>query len=150
MAVTATPIFVQSPLIGYVDLTSAIANTNRAKVSTATITGASTTYFQLLATSTNGVRIDSIQVNACPTAIAGATVAGLVSIWIHDGTNAQIYTEIAITAVTPSATSAAFTTTLTLVNPLVLPSTYKLYASSTIALSGSTTALQVFAFGGSY
>ena len=150
MAVTATPIFVQSPLIGYVDITSAIANTNRAKVSTATITGATTTYFQLLNTTTNGSRIDSIQVNACATAIAGATVAGLVGIWIWDGTNAQLYTEITVTAVTPSATATSFTTTLTLVNPLVLPSTYKLYASSTIALSGTTTALQVFAFGGSY
>lgn len=148
MAVTATPIFVQAPLIGYVDISAATACTTRAKTATASLV--TPTFYQLLNTTTNGARIDSIQVNACSTAIGATSALGLVGIWIWDGTNAQLYTEIAITAVVPSATAAAFTTTLTLVNPLVLPSTYKLYASSTVTLTASTTALQVFAFGGSY
>lgn len=148
MPVTATPIFVQSPLIGYVDLSAQTACTTRGKTATASLAGAN--IVQLLNTTTNGCRIDSIQVNACSTSITAATAANLVGIWIWDGTNAQLFTEIAVTAVTPSTTTAGFTTTLTFTNPLVLPSTYKLYASVTVTTTASTTALQVFAFGGSY
>ena len=148
MAVTSTPIFVQSPLIGYLDMSVQSACTTRAKTATASLAGAF--IFQILNTTTNGCRIDSIQVNACANAIGGATVANLVGIWIWDGTNAQLYTEIPVTALTPSATVAAFTTTLTFTNPLVLPSTYKLYGSVSVATTAAANALQVFTFGGSY
>jgi hypothetical protein len=37
-----------------------------------------------------------------------------------------------------------------LTNPLVLPSTYRLYASLTVTTTASTTALQCFCFGGNY
>jgi hypothetical protein len=146
--VTATPIFVQVPLIGYLDMSAQTACTTRGKTATASL--ATANIVQLLNTTTNGCRIDSIQVNACSTSITAATAANLVGIWIWDGTNAQLFTEIAVTAVTPSTTTAGFTTTLTFTNPLVLPSTYKLYASVTVTTTASTTALQVFAFGGSY
>jgi hypothetical protein len=148
MPVTATPIFVQSPLIGYLDMSVQTACTTRGKTATASLAGAN--IIQLLNTTTNGCRIDSIQVNACSTSITATTAANLVGIWIWDGTNAQLYTEIAVTAVVPSTTSAGFTTTLTFTNPLVLPSTYKLYASVSVTTAASTTALQVFTFGGSY
>lgn len=148
MAVTATPIFVQSPLIGYLDMSVQTACTTRGKTATASLAGAN--IIQLLNTTTNGCRIDSIQVNACSTSMTATTAANLVGIWIWDGTNAQLYTEIAVTAVVPSTTSAGFTTTLTFTNPLVLPSTYKLYASVAVTTTASTTALQVFTFGGNY
>jgi len=149
MAVTATPIFVQSPLIGYLDMSAQTACTTRGKTATASLAGAN--IIQLLNTTTNGARIDSIQVNACSTAIGSQTAANLVGIWIWDGTNAQLYTEITVTASTStSATVAGFTTTITFTNPLVLPSTYKLYASVSVTTTASTTALQVFTFGGSY
>jgi len=148
MPVTATPIFVQSPLIGYLDMSAQTACTTRGKTATASLAGAN--IVQLLNTTTNGCRIDSIQVNACSTSITAPTAANLVGIWIWDGTNAQLFTEIAVTAVTPSTTVAGFTTTLTFTNPLVLPSTYKLYASVTVTTTASTTALQVFTFGGNY
>jgi hypothetical protein len=146
--VTATPIFVQAPLIGYLDMSAVTACTTRGKTATASLAGAN--ILQLLNTTTNGCRIDSIQVNACSTSITAATAANLVGIWIWDGTNAQLYTEIAVSALTPSTTTAAFTTTVTLTNPLVLPATYKLYASVTVTTTAATTALQVFTFGGSY
>jgi len=148
MAVTATPIFVQSPLIGYLDMSAQTACTTRGKTATASLAGAN--IIQLLNTTTNGARIDSIQVNACSTAIGSQTADNLVGIWIRDGTNAQLYNEIAVTAVVPSTTTAGFTTTITFTNPLVLPSTYKLYASVSVTTTASTTALQVFTFGGSY
>lgn len=148
MPVTATPIFVQTPLIGYLDMSAQTACTTRGKTATASLAAAN--IVQLLNTTTNGCRIDSIQVNACSTSITAATAANLVQIWIWDGTNAQLYTEIAVSALTPSTTTAAFTTTLTLTNPLVLPSTYKLYASVTVTTTAATTALQVYTFGGAY
>lgn len=148
MPVTATPIFVQAPLIGYLDMSAQTACTTRGKTATASLAAAN--IVQLLNTTTNGCRIDSIQVNACSTSITAATAANLVQIWIWDGTNAQLYTEIAVSALTPSTTTAAFTTTLTLTNPLVLPSTYKLFASVTVTTTAATTALQVYTFGGAY
>ena len=148
MPVTATPIFVQSPLIGYLDMSAQTACTTRGKTATASLAAAN--IIQLLNTTTNGCRIDSIQVNACSTSITATTAANLVGIWIWDGTNAQLYNEIAVTAVVPSTTTAGFTTTITFTNPLVLPSTYKLYASVSVTTTASTTALQVFTFGGSY
>ena len=148
MAVTATPIFVQSPLIGYLDMSAQTACTTRGKTATASLAGAN--IIQLLNTTTNGCRVDSIQVNACSTSMTATTAANLVGIWIWDGTNAQLYNEIAVTAVVPSTTTAGFTTTITFTNPLVLPSTYKLYASVSVTTTSSTTALQVFTFGGSY
>lgn len=148
MAVTATPIFVQSPLIGYLDMSAQTACTTRGKTATASLAGAN--IIQLLNTTTNGCRVDSIQVNACSTSMTATTAANLVGIWIWDGTNAQLYNEIAVTAVVPSTTTAGFTTTITFTNPLVLPSTYKLYASVSVTTTAITTALQVFTFGGSY
>lgn len=148
MPVTATPIFVQSPLIGYLDMSAQTACTTRGKTATASLAAAN--IVQLLNTTTNGCRIDSFQVNACSTSITAASAANLVQIWIWDGTNAQLYTEIAVSAITPSTTTAAFTTTVTLTNPLVLPSTYRLYASLTVTTTASTTALQCFCFGGNY
>ena len=148
MPVTATPIFVQTPLIGYLDMSAQTACTTRGKTATASLAAAN--IVQLLNTTTNGCRIDSIQVNACSTSITAATAANLVQIWIWDGTNAQLYTEIPVSAVSPSATTAGFTTTLTLTNPLVLPATYKLYASVTVTTTAATTALQVYTFGGAY
>jgi len=149
MPVTATPIFVQSPLVGYLDMSAQTACTTRGKTATASLAGAN--IIQLLNTTTNGCRIDSFQVNACSTSITAASAANIVGIWIHDGSNASLYLEILVTAVTPNTTTtAAFTTTVTLVNPLVLPSTYKLLASLTVATTASTTALQAMCFGGSY
>lgn len=148
MPVTPTPIFVQSPLIGYLDMSAQTACTTRGKTATASLAAAN--IVQLLNTTTNGCRIDSFQVNACSTSITAASAANLVQIWIWDGTNAQLYTEIAVSAITPSTTTAAFTTTVTLTNPLVLPSTYRLYASLTVTTTASTTALQCFCFGGNY
>ena len=82
--------------------------------------------------------------------MTATTAANLVGIWIWDGTTAQLYNEIAVTAVVPSTATAGFTTTITFTNPLVLPSTYKLYASVSVTTTAITTALQVFTFGGSY
>lgn len=148
MAVTSTPIFAQAPYMACTTLAAQTACTTRGPTATANLAAAN--IVQIVPTSTNGLRIDSIQVNACSTSFVAATAGNIVGIWVHDGTTAFLFTEILVTAVTPSTTVAGFTTTLTFANPLVLPSTFKLYASVSVTTTAATTALQVSVMGGSY
>ena len=148
MPVTATPIFAQAPYMACTTLAAQTACTTRGPTATANLAAAN--IIQIVPTSTNGLRIDSIQVNACSTAFTSATAGNIVGIWVWDGTTAFLFTEILVTAVTPSTTVAGFTSTLTFANPLVLPSTFKLYASVSVTTAAATTALQVSVMGGSY
>jgi hypothetical protein len=58
--------------------------------------------------------------------------------------------EVVVTAVTPSTTAAAFTTTYVFPIPLNLPAAFALYASVTVTTTAAGTALQVTAYGGAY
>jgi len=136
MAANTSPIFPLSPIVGIATLTAATAITSRAN-----ITG-TTGLVQLTATSTNGTKIDAITVTA-----KGTTVANTIDVWIYNGTTSYLYTEIPVTAITPSTTTTAFTSTVTFAN-LVLPATYQLYISEQV---GTTSAdFNVIAFGGQY
>lgn len=136
MASNTSPIFPLTPIVGIATLTSATAITSRANIS------GTTGLVQLTATSTNGTKVDAITVTA-----KGTTVANIVDIWIYNGTTSYLYAEIPVSAVTPSTTTQAFTTTV-LFNNLVLPSTYQLYISEQV---GTTSAdLNIMAFGGQY
>ena len=148
MAVTSTPIFAQTPYAKTLTLVAQTACTTRAPTATGSLAAANITAF--VPVSTNGLRIDSIQVNAAGTGITTANAANLVDIWLWDGTTAFMILEIAVTAVTPSTTAAAFTTTYTFPAPLVLPAAFALYASTTVTTTAAGTALQVTAFGGAY
>jgi hypothetical protein len=136
MAANTSPIFPLSPIVGIATLTAATAITSRAN-----ITG-TTGLVQLTATSTNGAKIDAITVTA-----KGTTVANIIDVWMYNGTTSYLYTEIPVTAITPSTTTSAFTSTVTFAN-LVLPPTYQLYISEQV---GTTSAdFNVVAFGGQY
>ena len=149
MAVTATPIFAQTPFASSLSMTAQTACSTRAPTATASLAAANIVEF--VTTSTNGLRIDSIQVNACGTGITTANAANIVGIWLWDGTIARLINEILVTAVTPSASAvAAFTTTFTFSTPLSLPSTYKLFATVGVTTTAAGTALMVTAFGGAY
>lgn len=148
MPVTSTPIFPQAPYFVAKTLAAQTACTTRAPTVTASLAAAN--IVEVVPASTNGLRIDSIQVNSCSTSFTSATAGNIVGIWVWDGTTAYLFTEILVTAVTPSTTVAGFTTTLTFVNPLVLPPTFKLFASVSVTTTASTTALQVCAMGGAY
>ena len=148
MAVTSTPIFAQTPYAKTLTLAAQTAATTRAPTATASLAGANITAFVPI--STNGLRIDSIQVNAAGTSISTINAANIVGIWLWDGTTAFLIQEILVTAVTPSTTAAAFTTTYTFPAPLVMPAAFALYASTTVTTTAAGTALQVTAFGGAY
>ena len=68
MAVTATPIFAQAPLLSIADMSAVTACTTRGPTATASLAGAN--IFQLVNTTTNGCRIDKIRVKASSTAFS--------------------------------------------------------------------------------
>lgn len=145
MAVTATPVFAQTPYSVSLSLTAQTACTTRAPTATASLAAAN--IIQFVPTSTNGCRIDYIKVVAASSAITSATAANLVQIWNWDATNAYLIDEIPVSAVTPSATAAGFTTIYAYANGLYLPAANRLYASVTVTTVANTTALTATAFG---
>lgn len=74
------------------------ANTNRDG------TGTIATVF---AAGASGSRIDDIAIIA-----TGTTTAGMVRLYLHDGTNARLWREVAVSAITPSATVSPFSSVL--------------------------------------
>lgn len=148
MAVTATPIFAQTPFVKSLTLAAQTATTTRAPTATANLAAANIIAF--VPVSTNGLRIDSIQVNACGTGISTVNAANVVGIWSWDGTTAFLINELAVTAVTPSTTAVAYTGTIVYTQPLVLPAAFALYASVAVTTTAAGTALMVTAFGGAY
>ena len=145
MAVTSTPVFAQTPYSVSVSLAAQTACTTRAPTATASLAGAN--IIQFVPTSTNGCRIDYILVKSASSSITAATAANLVGIWNWDGTTAYLTDEIPVSAVTPSTTSAGFSTTYTFANGLYLPAANRLYVSLTVTTTASTTALTATAFG---
>jgi hypothetical protein len=94
---------------------------------------------------TNGSRIDAIDIKAVST-----TTAGMIRLFIHDGTNTRLLTELPVTAITPSATQPSFeaqlnNATLAQVLPLVIPTGYSLRASTE-----KTETFNILAFGGDF
>ena len=78
----------------------------------------------------NGSRIDAIDLKA-----VGTTTAGMLRLFIHDGVNARLLTELPVVAVTPSAALPSWEARLngnsmSQVLPLVLPTGYSLRAST--------------------
>lgn len=132
MAVTATPIFRQAEKVGVAQI--ATANTNR---------DGSGTVGTVFTSGSNGSQIDHIDIKA-----AGNTTAGMVRLFIYDGTNYRLWKEIDVTAATPSGTVKAFSTTIDCSkreNNLFLQSGYSLRATT-----HNAETFNVHAFGGDY
>ena len=109
-----------------------VANTNRDG------TGTIATVFSAGA---SGSRIDAIDLKA-----TGTTTAGMIRLFIHDGANARLLTEVPVTAITPSGTLPSWeaqlnTNTMTQVLPLVLPTGYSLRAATNNAETFNVIAL---------
>ena len=131
MALTYASPLVQNPIIGQASVSAALtARTN--------ITG-TTGLTQLTTTSANGTRIDAISIKATAT-----SAAGLIFIWLYNGTTSFLIDELICTAITGSATVASDFNIKSYTN-FNLPPTFQLYASTTIA-----QAYNVQAFGGQY
>lgn len=82
------------------------------------------TIVTVLTAGSNGSRVDDITVIA-----TGTTTAGMVRLFVNDGTNTRLWQEIPVTAATPSGTVQAFASTL-LNQALLLPNGYSLRAAT--------------------
>ncbi len=79
-------------------------NSAQAQVSTAnTARDGSGTLATILSAGASGTRIDDIAIVA-----TGTTTAGVIRLFLHDGTNARLWREILVTAITPSTTQAVW------------------------------------------
>lgn len=118
MTANTYPVFALTPRCGMAQIST--ANTNR---------DGTGTIGTVLAAGSNGTRIDLITIKATVT-----TTAGMIRLFIHDGTNYRLWKEIAVSAITPSGTVAAFASILTPDTdgdlPLILPANYSLRAST--------------------
>jgi len=124
------PAYASAPRIGIGDLSA--ANTNR---------DGTGTIVSVFAAGASGSRIERVVVKA-----TGTTTAGMVRLFIHDGAASKLYTEVPVTAITPSASLKAFEETLEGVTtpslfPLVLPTGYSLRASTHNAETFEVTAV---------
>lgn len=127
---STSPQYASTPRCGIGQV--ATANTNRDG------TGTIGTIFTAGA---SGSRIDAINIKA-----TGTTTAGMIRLFIHDGTNARLLTEVPVTAITPSGTLPSWeaqlnTNTMTQVLPLVLPTGYSLRAATNNAETFNVIAL---------
>jgi len=107
---------------------------------------APTTVQTILAAASGGSRIEMIEVQAVAT-----TVAGLVNLFLYDGSVYTLWQQVPISAVTPSTTNPAFVANLSsasdvLILPLILPTGWSLRATTTVAQTG----IRVVAAGGDF
>ena len=160
MAVTATPIFTQTPNAGAMNaiLSTAMATTTAYDGTTAVGTAMALAF----TAGANGSRIDQIQMRFASTngaAASGTSAATVVRVWINNGSvnttagNNAFFGEVALPA---TAVAAASTTAnqnylvLLPVGGLNLPAGYKIYAGLTVAAGGTNIAIAVNTVGGDY
>ena len=149
MSANTAPIFPITPTTATASLTAVSACTTRGPIAHASLTATPCFAVALAPVSTNGKRVDVIQVNAASTAIGASTAAQLVLVWLSNGTTAYVIDEIQVTAQTPNAVLPSFVSSRAYSN-LVLKPTDTLWVSTTVTTTASTTALSVTLFGGDY
>jgi hypothetical protein len=94
----------------------------------------------------SGTRIDYIDIQGVAT-----TVAGIINLFLFDGTNYILWQQVPVIAVTSSTTTVAFQALLSSnsnanIMPLTLPTGWSLRATTTIAQTG----IRVTAYGGDF
>lgn len=133
MSANTQPIFPLTPTIGIATLTTPTAITTRTNIV------GTTGLTPLTPPSTNGKRVDSIRIRCKAT-----SVATNLCVWLYNGTTSHLIDEISIGVTTASNTSAAYVSE-TLYDNMVLPATYQLFVSVTVAQD-----MNVFCHGGDY
>lgn len=105
----ASPVFAATQRVALAQVST--ANTNR---------DGTGTLASVIAGGASGTVINSIRIIA-----TGTTTAGVVRLFLHDGTNTRLFREVLVPAITPSTTVEAFSRLVTFALPdvLMLPST---------------------------
>lgn len=107
---------------------------------------APTTVGTVFTAAASGSRIDYIEVMGVAT-----TVAGLINLFIYDGTTYSLWQQVPVQAITTSTTAPSFVANLSSnsnanVLPLTIPTGYSLRATTTVAQTG----VRVIAYGGDF
>jgi hypothetical protein len=107
---------------------------------------APTTVGTIVTAGASGTRIDYIDIQGVAT-----TVAGLVNLFVFDGTNYILWQQVPVQVVTSSTTVPAFAAYLSSnsnsnIMPLTLPTGYSLRAATSVAQTG----VRVTAYGGDF
>ena len=107
---------------------------------------APTTVGTVFTAGSSGSRIDYIDIQGVAT-----TSAGLINLFIYDGTTYFLWQQVPVVAVTSSTTAPAFTANLSSnsnanVMPLCIPTGYSLRATTSVAQTG----IRVIAYGGDF
>lgn len=107
---------------------------------------APTTVGTIVTAGASGTRIDYIDIQGVAT-----TVAGLINLFVYDGTTYVLWNQVPVQAVTSSTTVPAFSAVLSSNNnsnimPLTLPTGYSLRAAASVAQTG----VRVTAYGGDF
>ena len=131
----ATAQYASTPKIGSATLTTADTSLT-----------APTTVGTVLTAGSSGTRIDYIDIQGVAT-----TTACLVNLFIYDGANYILWTQVPVIAVTSSTTAPAFQATLSSnvnanIMPLILPTGYSLRATVSVTQTG----VRVTAQGGDF
>ena len=95
----------------------------------------------------SGSKVEEIVVEASMTSLVASTVAGLVYVFVYDGSTYHLFDTIAVTVVTASTTVAPYRQSK-VYNNLVLKSGWTIYASQSIA--GNASILKIHCLGGDY
>jgi hypothetical protein len=104
---------------------AATVRTAQAQVSTANTNRNGTgTIVTVFTAGSSGSRIDDIYIVA-----TGTTTAGVVRLFLNDGTNTYLWKEVLVPAITPSTTVSVFNAAL-LSQGLILANTWSLRAST--------------------
>lgn len=132
MAANTTPIFTLTPHVGQVETTG--ANTSLA--------GTGSNVMTVISGTTNGTTIENIHVKS-----VGTSTAGMIRLFLYDGTNTYLWHEIPVSAISQSGTVATFEADWVPANTLfVLPSGWSIKATTNNADSGYI----IVATGGDY
>jgi hypothetical protein len=114
---SSTANFASTPAAGAVLAQISVANTNR---------DGTGTLVDVITAAAAGTRVDALEIVA-----TGTTTAGVVRLFQYDGTNNRLFKEILVTAITPSTTTAVWSTTYVFDPPLVIRNaSWKLKAST--------------------
>lgn len=101
----------------------------------------------VLTAGASGTKIEEVMIEATNTSLIPTTVAGLVYLFLYDGSTYHLFDVVTVTAITASATASGFRATRVYSN-LVLKTGWKLYASQ--SESSNASLLKCHAFGGDY
>lgn len=101
----------------------------------------------VLTAAATGTKIEEIVVHATTTSLVATTVAGLVYVFLYDGSTYHLFDTITVSAVTASATAVPFRASVRYVN-LWMKTGWSLRASQSIA--GNASVLKIECFGADY